>query len=48
MGWKLDRRDFLKAAGVGVVAAAMGGCGGDFQLFAKNARKKKPNFVFFL
>jgi len=42
------RRDFLKAAGAGIAAAALPGCTGIHRTIPAGASRKRPNFVFIL
>ncbi|MHC4500749.1 MAG: sulfatase-like hydrolase/transferase, partial [Planctomycetota bacterium] len=44
----MNRRDFLKAAGLGAAAFFLSGCESSLQKRGDDASRKKPNFVFFL
>ncbi len=43
---RMQRRDFLKAVGVGAASFLVGGCGGASIQPSGKAAKRKPNFVF--
>jgi arylsulfatase A-like enzyme len=44
----LNRRDFVKAAGLAVAALALPGCGGTSRLPANGHDAKKPNIIFIM
>jgi len=44
----LDRRDFLKAMGLGVASFAVPGCAGFSDRLAGKVSGKKPNIVFIM
>jgi len=44
----MNRRNFLKAAGIGIASLAMPGCAGGLQLGSRAESAKKPNIVFIM
>ncbi len=48
MGQDMNRRNFLKAAGIGIASLAMPGCAGGLQLGSRAESAKKPNIVFIM
>ena len=45
MDSKIDRRQFIKALGLGAATVTIPGCIGDSELFSSGQKTKKPNFV---
>jgi len=48
MGQNMNRRNFLKAAGIGIASLAMPGCAEGLQSGSGAAGSKKPNIVFIM
>ena len=41
----INRRDFIKAAGLGALGFVFSGCGEEREMFSEGSSNKKPNFV---